>query len=37
MIVNDRLTSYLHSLDSRESEIIEAIGRESVEGVAEDE
>ena len=29
MIVNDRLTSYLHSLDSRESEIIEAIGREA--------
>ena len=29
MIVNDRLTSYLHSLDSGESEIIEAIGREA--------
>lgn len=26
MIVNERLTAYLHSLDSGESEIIEAIG-----------
>ena len=29
MIVNERLTAYLHSLDSGESEIIEAIGREA--------
>ena len=29
MIVDDRLTSYLHSLDNADSEIVTAIGREA--------